>query len=458
MSRRRLTNQTLDNVSRFAAAKETVKLSETILGRGASDSEVLATARVLQRLDPSQIRMINQRRASINRQISRLAASPNGAEDLLEEAGPPQPDPTNNQAYVKQIMTTPDHAVLDSLQRRDMHAPTSNVRRAPQRSKNPRRAMDFPINPTGMDDMDDSYDPYDVHAAKDDEPDLEDVDTEEVDDTEDTEDKDLEDMNEDETDEDFDLEEDDHDLEAMMEPSDSPEGDLGDMVPEEGADIMPEMDQDTEDMEDLDQDLEDVGEDEEDLSDDLSEDLGDEDLLGDVDEDEDFIKDEEEGPGGMPTPPRPPTPMPNMKPPTGSRRVPSGLSRRPRNANEFTLEDAMSLGDEDDIASHMSSKYQGDDLAALTGQKGISSNRSASVTGSTPGIRPEDRSEGFTWDTENEPEISGRVARRKPVRRKQSSRPSQPYVPDRRRIASQSRRNEFDDVFGTPDVSSYFRD
>jgi hypothetical protein len=477
--RQRLTNETLRTASKLALAKDTVRLAESFLGPGAADREILATARALQNMSPQEIRNLNQRRATIQgqtRQLGRRAANPDGSDDILEEAGPRQPDPTNNQAYVKQVMTTPDHAVIDSLQRRDIHAPTANRKLVRQRRKaadedvpNPMESMDdLDDQALHGEDEDDGFDPLELQASEGD-------DLGDLDDEDEAEDED--------GDEDFDLEEDDKDLEAMLEFA----GDDGDGPPdlnmEDDADGVPDLtdgDNDIPDMEGLgdDDDMGD-GDDMGDMEDpDVSidtDDDGDPDVMVDTDDD-----DLNDGDAPDVVDENPMKPTPNLAPnPMGSRRNQNRNSSRQasRKRNAFTLEDILSLDDDGSVvASNATTSLEGDDLDALIGRKvARAGNRSACAQGYLPKVDASSRTEGYTWDTENEPEITGRPRTRRNSSRSASSsvddviraqkpaprrRATQaPYSPDRRRIASAgNQRDPFEDVFGVPDVKKYFQD
>lgn len=446
MARQRLTNQTLTQVARVANAEHAVALAEKMLGPGASDREVVAAARQLQAMGAGKIRNLNAMSERIATETGRMAG--NGGVDVLPEAGPNQPDPTDTQAYVKEIETTPDHSVADSLTKRDKIAPTATRRRPTRKAdlEDFEPDQDDGDDDLGMDDEvsfgDDSDDGDDDHCGMHSEGD---------------------DNNE------FDLDSEDQDLEAMLEfASDGDSGDGGDDGDDGLGDHMmsDDSDDDTDDADAFDDDND---------SDDVQEpDIVDEDDLDDSDDDEpdDFLDEDE-------------TDVAHASQERGASRRNRG--RRASKGNDFSLEDTMSieaeLGDLDGL--------EGDDLEALMGSKVTrTASQNHGVTGSVPKLTARDREEGFTWNTEDEPELAGRVRKagknrranppkpqrprrvasshaveapqiRKPKARSASSKQAPNFTPDRRRVAGSRQAaagDEFDSVFGAPDVNSYFND
>jgi len=452
MARQRLTRETLASVNELAGAREHIRLAESILGRSATDNEILATAHRLSHLDPAQVRAINKDRQEILRQNKRIAAAPDGSEDPWDESGPNQPDPTNNQAYTKQIMTTPDHAVLDSLQRKDKHAPTAG-RRARDLSRATRERYRLAAGEEDEEEVPDIEDDFEGDDEFGDE-DLLDEAGEEGEDAGDVLDEEMEDA------------------------------ELGDEELEGDEEEALDLDEDRGDLDDM-LDMEDAELDEEDL--------GEPDIFDDVD------IDEEAGiQGEVPAAPmanrqrRPASRQASRQAGRGRRVIPGG--QQPRNRQLRTGADGgsgparMSLDEildvhDDDIERTASTPMEGDDLEALLGARvERATGRRVATT-----KRPERESPAAqqrramlenVWDTENEPEIMQMHGGRRPVqrqaaapqqqqpRRRQAARRGRPvqqqqnYAPDRRRPSpSRSADNEFDQVFGVdgmPDVSKFF--
>jgi hypothetical protein len=364
------------------------------------------------------VKEILSRTERIAAETQRMAG--NGGDDVLPEAGPDQPDPTDTQAYVKEIQVTPDHSVLESLSKKSKHAPTASRKAECDEDEEDSRQADLEMFAEPEDEP--------ISEMEDDEDDF--VDEDEF------EDEDLDDEIVDEG-IDFSLDEEDQDLEAMLEYA-SDDGDADDFEDEGEFDTFDE-DETAEDVEEPDI------VDEEDLE-------GDEDVVDDyLEEDEMDVETE-----------------------------PLATASRKRASRHLSLEDALEL--EGKIASATTS-MEGDDMDALMGAKVVrtaSQNRGAK--GSIPKITPSDRLEGLVWDTENDPELarSSKVRRARPQKSRRASRrqeetevpqirkpkrsrsaSKQSFAPDRRRIASQrmaSGSDEFDSVFGVPDVSSYFQD
>ncbi len=271
----------------------------------------------------------------------------------------------------------------------------------------------------------------------------------------------------------FDLDQDDGDLESMLEFATDDEAigdeefeDFDDDLGDEDFDEMNnELSEDDELGDEFDDSLSDELDDEMGDGDDVEEpDIVDEDELDDEEDPDDFLDEEE----------------------TDIAHAGRGASRRKssrrasRNSRDFSLEDTESI--EDQIGGL--SDLEGDDLEALMGAKvtrTASANRGAE--GHVARVSANDRLEGFTWDTENEPELAGRkvkATRTKPatksprriaaprleeskIRRPKVRKASKPpvFAPDRRRVASGRQAaagDEFDNVFGEPDVGSFFSD
>jgi hypothetical protein len=460
MARKRLTKETLGSVSELAGAREHVRLAESILGPSATDNEILATAHRLSPVRPDQARAINRSRQAIQQQNKRIAASPDGSEDPWDESGPDQPDPTNNQAYTKQVMTTPDHAVLDSLTKKDVHAPTAS-----RRARDLSRAAREKYRLAAGDDEDEDEDR--VVAAEEDEDEVPEI----------TDDE--EELGEEILDESEELAEDAQDvMEDEMEDAEFGEEELeGDE--EEALDL----DEDRGDLDDMldmeDEELEDEG------------DLGEPDIFDEVDVEGDAPPDlgtpstggGSMGGGAVSNRQR----RPASKQAGRGRRMVAG-ARQPQDRRlktgssggsgpaRMSLDEILDVHDED-IERTASTPLEGDDLEALLGARVDRAGRRVATT-----KRPERESPAAqqrramlenVWDTENEPEIlqarGGQgSARRQDApqqksRRRQAAKRSRPvqqqFAPDRRRTSQRGPDNEFDQVFGVegmPDVSKFF--
>jgi hypothetical protein len=487
MSRKRLTNETLKSVSRVASAREYARLAESILGPAATDREVLETAQRLSSMSLDQVRGINQRRSAIQKQTRRLAAV-DGAEDPWGEAGPDQPDPTNNQAYTKQIMTTPDHAVLESLQKRDVHAPTAS--RASKLSRAARQKWGAKENDED-DETEEDEDESDVKAGEGGPIGNE--------------------SHHEEMPEEF--EGDDDDLEMELGEEEDEEGpdvtgefddELGDLLPEEeggeeehfddmeGGESDMDLDEDTDDFDEL------MGEDEmgdegHEIFEDESDDLGDEEEFEEGEDLEDEGEDlEEEGEeledmsggegfeeAGMEAPM-----AASRKNRASSRRQASGKSPKgdqkgkkkvaSAGTTKVSLDDILNLHDED-VAREASSPLEGDDLEALLGRKVQRAGNRVNSTVKVTGNALESHRAMFERVWDNEHDSGAAPQRRQASRRKQTSKPQRKiarssqdftedeqsftrtqFSPDRRRVASRKDVNEFDQVFKVPDVSRFF--
>ena len=473
MARQRLTKETLASVGELAGAREHVRLAESILGPSATDNEILETAHRLSHLKPDQARAINQSRRTILNQNKRIAATPDGAEDPWDESGPDQPDPTNNQAYTKQIMTTPDHAVLDSLQKKEIHAPTAS-RRARDLSKLARQKYRLAAGDEEEDEdrsaaVDEDEDRF---AAVDDEDEVPEI-------------TDDEDFGDDVLDESHEEAEEAHDvMEDEMEDAEFGDEELGDLEGDEEEAL--DLDEDRGDLDDM-LDMED-----EELAGD--EDLGEPDIFDDVDIDEEAGMEMGGGQGGAP----PAAPMSSRQRRPASRQAGRGRrmvvgARQPQNSRlktgagggsgpaRMSLDEILDVHDAD-IERTASTPLEGDDLEALLGARVDRAGRRVATTKrpdrESPAAQQRRAMLENVWDTENEPEIlqarGGRPPARRRVanapqqqqqqpRRRQAARRSRPiqqqFAPDRRRTPQRGPDNEFDQVFGVdgmPDVSKYF--
>lgn len=474
MARQRLTKETLASVSELAGAREHVRLAESILGPSATDNEILATAHRLSPVRPDQARAINQSRRTIQTQNKRIAATPDGAEDPWDESGPDQPDPTNNQAYTKQVMTSTGHAVLDSLTKKDVHAPTAS-RRARDLSRAARQKYRLAANDEGEDDDDRSA------AVEDEEDRVAAEDEDEV--PEITDDEEEEELGEDLLDESEELAEDAHDvMEDEMEDAEFGDEELEDLEGDEEEAL--ELDEDRGDLDDM-LDMED-----EELGD--EEDLGEPDIFDGVDEEAGMGMPMGGGQGAT----TPGAPMSSRQRRPASRQAGRGRrmvagARQPQDRRlktgasggsgpaRMSLDEILDVHD-DDIERTASTPLEGDDLEALLGARVDRAGRRVATT-----KRPERESPAAqqrramlenVWDTENDPEIiqarGGRAPARRRVatapqqqqpRRRQAARRSRPaqqqFAPDRRRTPQRGPDNEFDQVFGVdgmPDVSKFF--
>lgn len=437
MARRRLTAETLDTVSHLAEAREHVRLAESILGPAATDKEVLATAQRLASLPASHVREINRRRAVIN-QTTRKVAGFDGAEDPWDESGPEQPDPTNNQAYTKQIMITPDHAVQESLQKRDVHTPTAAKKLSTQARRKWAREEVAPKEDLVDEDDREVESEYDDH--------LEDLNPPK--DQVDTEDDGGRDFEEEENFGDDEMGDEDFDHEDMDEGEEFDEGGEEHFTDMDGEDNLG-LDENEDELDDL------LGEEEEGMGDEEGPDIFD---GADHHEDEHANMDQ--------APMMPQSNRANSSRRRNSRPLPEKTGKRVASGNEseVTLDDILNLQDED-IERVASTPLEDGDLDSLLGRKvDRAGNRVATQGYSGYRSAESDRRRALhesIWDTENEPELKGRVAKR-PGSQKQNQRrvagktPVQPFAPDRRRVTAKRNVNEFDQVFGAPDISKYF--
>jgi hypothetical protein len=430
-------------------------------------------------LKPDQARAINQSRQTILRQNKRIA-SPDGADDPWDESGPDQPDPTNNQAYTKQIMTTPDHAVLDSLTKKEVHAPTAS-RRARELSRAARqkyrlaageedeadRTGFIPSNPSSLSaDVGDEDEVPDI--AEDEEEEL--GDEEELLDESEELAEDSQDVMEDEMeDAEFGEEEALEDLEGDEEDAldlDEDGGDLDDMLDMEDAEFGDE------------------------------EDLGEPDIFDDVDMDEDVAGMGGGGmgaPGGgsgtgmaMPMSSRQRRPA-SRQAGRGRRMVAGARQSQDRRLKtgagggqgpaRMSLDEILDVHD-DDIERTASTPLEGDDLEALLGARVDRAGRRVATTKraerESPAVQQKRAMLENVWDTENEPEMVQARGSQVPTRRRVATAPQQQhrrqaakrgrpvqqqFAPDRRRTPQRTADNEFDQVFGVdgmPDVSKFF--
>lgn len=416
MIRRRLTAETLDSQQQTQEAEQAVIMAGTLLGPAASDDEVIRTAKVLRKLPASELRNILATRKNIQSETRRFAAgSPDGAADLLEETGPTQPDPTNTQALVKGIMTTPDHAVLDSLQKKSVHAPTASRRRMAEETT------------PDLDDLGEDDDLDDLDDLEDDTDDL--GDEGDLGEDDDLDDDDAED------DDSLDLDQEDEDLTAMMEDADDGEDEDPVMFGEEGEEDHEEPDGDEGEDEDLDSLENDSDEPEMLDEEELDDDLGD-------DEAEDHVD------------------------PTASRSARRGRGRV--SSGSLDLDEILSLGESDFEERVAGSRSDSDEAYGAL----IASKVKPSHTGGyAPGIDVSSRSEGFTWFNENEdkgkPQRQSRKASAKkpgkvqpapaqaPAKKRTAAKQNN-FTPDRRRVTARRNDDNFDAVFGVPDVGSFF--
>jgi len=224
MARKRLTSATLDDVQGQRVGGQAIDIASRILGPGASDSELVASARYLKRVAGDQ--GIN----ALHRLASKVA-SESGEDfpgDLVDEG---ENDPRETQNYVAEHEVTPDHAVLDVVM--NERTPTQNPTAAKGKDKPKDKPKDKkakagpakkPAKPVkASDDLDEEEEP-DLDSPDDVEMDEEDhVDDDDLDDAEDL--GDVEDVLDD------DMEDDDDSLEDSFEDED----DLDDDVPDDEA-------------------------------------------------------------------------------------------------------------------------------------------------------------------------------------------------------------------------------
>jgi hypothetical protein len=457
MARQRLTKETLASVGELAGAREHVRLAESILGPSATDNEILETAHRLSHLKPDQVRAINHSRQTILRQNQRIAAAPDGSVDPWDESGPDQPDPTNNQAYTKQIMTSPDHAVLDSLQKKEVHTPTAS-----------RRARDISRA---------TREKYRLAAGEEDEEETPNIEDDEKFSDDDSSDEELDDeeLGSNHLNQAHEEAEDYHDvMEDEMNDSEFGDEELGDMEGDEEEAL--DLDEDRGDLDDM-LDMED-----EDFED--EEDLGEPDIFDDVDIDEEAGM--EATTSTMPMSSRKNRPA-SRQAGRGRRVVPGSQpqDRRSRAGAQggsgparMSLDEILAVHDED-IERTASTPLEGDDLEALLGARVDSAGRRVATSKcaerESAAVQQRRAMLENVWDTENEPEIiqarGGRTSNKRRFasvsqqqNRRQAARKNRPaqrpqYAPDRRRTPQRSATNEFDQVFGVegiPDVSKFF--
>jgi hypothetical protein len=477
MPRQRLTTETLDSIQRRAAAREHIRLAEAVLGPAASDTEILAAAQRFSIIPPHQARQINKQRQVISAQTRRLGAF-DGAEDPWDESGPDQPDPTNNQAYTKQIITSPGHSVQDSLQKKDIHAPTATRRNMSQVARRKRAGADEhdeeleenakkrkeSPSETEMEELGNLGRPGVGREAALDEDIDEDIlprdDMEEGDiEDDDLEDNDMEDDDiEDDDLEDGDMEEGDIEDDDMEDINNSDDDNLFDDVHSDGGDTDFGLDDNEDALDDL-----------------LGMEEGDENIGGPgegVD-----LEDDDEDLGAL----HPPKPLQSnhrhqakrrsgRQAKTGSNRRQETPGRRQASVgrsggeSRVSLDEILNLHDED-IERQASTPLDNDDLQALLGKPVDRAGNRISTPGYGGGRRSaavENRRAMLecVWDNQNEPDsVVGPTARRRQASvqgRKSRQRKNPPsFAPDRRRV-NVSRTNEWDQVFGAPDVSKFF--
>ena len=253
MTRKRLTAATLQSSSRQASGEKAIDLASRLLGRGATDQELVTAGRVLFR--GLQARGLNELHAL----TARVAAESGEDFPVDNDEGPTQPESRDTQKYVAEHELTPDHAVLDVVM--NEKTPTQNPTAAkpaakPAAKANVKKSAQYAAEEDeDFEDFDSEVkpsleDPEEVEDAEDvyvEDEDLEDEDLED----EDLEDEDLEDEDHEAAEsEDFELaehDEDGHD-EDHDEEGDEDEIDLDDVL-EEGGDE--DDDFTMEDMEDL---------------------------------------------------------------------------------------------------------------------------------------------------------------------------------------------------------------
>lgn len=124
MVRKRLTASTLMDSSREASGVQVVDLTQRLLGKGASDSEIVAAGRLLYKgLGSRGINALHR----LARRITAEAGEPfNPADDDVGEN-----NPVKTQDYVSEHEITPDHSVLDVVlnERTPTHNPTAKNRK-----------------------------------------------------------------------------------------------------------------------------------------------------------------------------------------------------------------------------------------------------------------------------------------------------------------------------------------
>jgi hypothetical protein len=247
MSRQRLTTETLSDRTRKAHAERCVAAAEDFLGKGATDAEVKRVASSFMKMQPDEVERMRGIRSSVQTETSRLAAD--SSEPDVDEGGPRQPDPTDSQAYVKEIYVTPDHAVLDSLSKKPKHSPAASAKRRASEVEAAEEededtdvdaSMEFAGTDDIEDDAEDHEEPDGDEEFEDEIEDEGDPDEEEAfgdDDFDDDGDGDFDDEGDDEEafgDDDFDVDENDGELESLGDDDVGLE-DEGDMSGEPGG-------------------------------------------------------------------------------------------------------------------------------------------------------------------------------------------------------------------------------
>jgi len=206
--RRRLTSATLSSRQNVRVGALAGDIAAKILGRGASDTEVVTASRqLLKALGPKGV-------TALHEQASRIAAEL-GEEAFTElDAEDGQPDPRNTQDYVAEHEVTPDHGVLDVVLHEQ--SPTQDPTAAKRRKAAEEDKED--------EEEPEMADPEDVEDSEETEDHVEEETEDEVEDAEASDEDESEDESEEESDDEESEDSDEDDLDAFL---DSDEGDGG---------------------------------------------------------------------------------------------------------------------------------------------------------------------------------------------------------------------------------------
>jgi hypothetical protein len=190
MARRRLTNETLETIGQRDASLQAADISARLLGKGATDSELVAAGSLLYKaLGPTGVRKIHRMASTVMAET--------GEKWGTEDFDVPQEDPSDTQSYVSQVEAPPNQSVLPVAMHSE-HPPKrvqepkgvkiGGKRRAAEEDED--EDLDLEDEDTDDADMDDDFDDMDEDedddggreaASDDDDDDDEDDDTDDED-------------------------------------------------------------------------------------------------------------------------------------------------------------------------------------------------------------------------------------------------------------------------------------
>lgn len=211
MARRRLTSATLEDIEQKGGALYAADLSARLLGRGATDNELVTAGALLFRgLGPKGIKKLHRMASAV---FSETGESFGTESDEIDAGPVPQPDPSKTQDYVSHVETPPNESVLPVAMHStkppaETHEPTGYRAGGTRRAKDEEEDEDD-LPSMEEEDKDDDFNAEDFEEDEDDDDGEEEGDEEEDDDDAWGE-KAGQDEDE-ETDEDFDGGEDDED-------------------------------------------------------------------------------------------------------------------------------------------------------------------------------------------------------------------------------------------------------